>query len=196
MNYTTSYNLPQWEDSDQITRADFNDAMQRIDAALAAQCRVETLVDYTLQNDQVEFGVALYSVDFPQYQRVDLCLECPLTDRGVRIDMQFNGAGRYEIINADGSLTTTKAAVIFNAPPSSFIGSGGLHNAVVLFSPPVEGAFIRTIYAANNGVITTHSYVKWENFNSLFFSGYYGSDYTTTAAIPAGTRVRISGIRK
>ncbi|MBR1885671.1 MAG: hypothetical protein IJ812_04610 [Schwartzia sp.] len=36
MNYTENYSLPQWEDTDVVTREDVNGAMSRIDAALAA----------------------------------------------------------------------------------------------------------------------------------------------------------------
>ena len=35
MNTTTNYNLPQWEDTDVITRGDVNDAMSSIDSAIA-----------------------------------------------------------------------------------------------------------------------------------------------------------------
>ena len=35
MTYTTSYQLPQWVDSDRILRTDFNDAFQKLETALA-----------------------------------------------------------------------------------------------------------------------------------------------------------------
>ena len=42
MNHTTNYNLPQWEDTDRVTRTDVNAAMSTIDAAIAGvgNCRV------------------------------------------------------------------------------------------------------------------------------------------------------------
>ena len=36
MNHTTNYDLPQWEDSDVVRRADVNSAMNSIDAAIKA----------------------------------------------------------------------------------------------------------------------------------------------------------------
>ena len=39
MNHTTNYDLPQWEDSDRVTRSDMNAAMAGIDAALASGTR-------------------------------------------------------------------------------------------------------------------------------------------------------------
>ena len=36
MNTTTNYSLPQWEDTDRVTRGDMNDAMQSIDTAIKA----------------------------------------------------------------------------------------------------------------------------------------------------------------
>lgn len=36
MNYTTNYHLPQWVESDRIMMGDFNDAMDTLDAGLAA----------------------------------------------------------------------------------------------------------------------------------------------------------------
>ena len=36
MNYTTNYDLPQWEAGDRVKRADMNGAMAAIDAALGA----------------------------------------------------------------------------------------------------------------------------------------------------------------
>ena len=42
MNYTTNYNLPQWEEADRVTRGDVNNAMAVIDAAIAnaGNCRI------------------------------------------------------------------------------------------------------------------------------------------------------------
>ena len=37
MEHTEYYHLPQWEADDRIMRTDFNEAMQSIDTALAAQ---------------------------------------------------------------------------------------------------------------------------------------------------------------
>ena len=34
MNYTANYHLPQWVETDRILRTDFNDAYQKLDAAL------------------------------------------------------------------------------------------------------------------------------------------------------------------
>ena len=38
MNHTTNYNLNQWEADDRIMMDDFNDAMAKIDTAVAAKC--------------------------------------------------------------------------------------------------------------------------------------------------------------
>lgn len=35
MNYTENYQLPQWEETDRILRADFNDSNSKIDTALS-----------------------------------------------------------------------------------------------------------------------------------------------------------------
>lgn len=40
MNHTTNYNLPQWEDSDRVTRGDMNTAMASIDAALGNGAKI------------------------------------------------------------------------------------------------------------------------------------------------------------
>ena len=40
MNYTTNYNLPQWEDADRVTREAANGAVSAIDAAIAGKCSV------------------------------------------------------------------------------------------------------------------------------------------------------------
>ena len=40
MNHTTNYNLPQWEDTDRVTREDINGAMSVIDAALSGTAKV------------------------------------------------------------------------------------------------------------------------------------------------------------
>lgn len=42
MNHTTNYSLPQWEDSDRVTREDVNSAMSSIDTAMAGlgNCKI------------------------------------------------------------------------------------------------------------------------------------------------------------
>lgn len=44
MDYTQNLHLPQWEKTDRIMMDDFNDAFDKIDAAVAAKgnCRIET----------------------------------------------------------------------------------------------------------------------------------------------------------
>lgn len=44
MNHTTNLHLPQWEETDRIQMDDFNDAMERIDTAVAAagNCHIYT----------------------------------------------------------------------------------------------------------------------------------------------------------
>ena len=42
MNTTTNYSLPQWEDTDRVTREDINGAMSAIDGAIAGKCRIVT----------------------------------------------------------------------------------------------------------------------------------------------------------
>ena len=39
-NHTQNYNLPQWEPTDPFSRAEFNDAFQKIDTAVAANCKI------------------------------------------------------------------------------------------------------------------------------------------------------------
>jgi hypothetical protein len=39
MNYTDNYSLPQWEEEDRIQMADFNGAMENIDAGMAANAQ-------------------------------------------------------------------------------------------------------------------------------------------------------------
>lgn len=42
MNHTTNLHLPQWEETDRIQMDDFNDAMERLDTAVAAAPRIAT----------------------------------------------------------------------------------------------------------------------------------------------------------
>ena len=44
MDYTQNLHLPQWEETDRIMRTDFNDAMSKLDAAIAnaGNCKIVT----------------------------------------------------------------------------------------------------------------------------------------------------------
>ena len=56
MNTTTNYNLPQWEDSDRVTRESVNGAMSSIDAALAAAGGGNCKIVYGTYTGTGEYG--------------------------------------------------------------------------------------------------------------------------------------------
>lgn len=75
MNYTTNYNLPQWEEADRVTRGDVNDAMAVIDAAIAnAGGGLQLLKTVTTTYDSSSVTIDVSDVDFSAWRRVHLII--------------------------------------------------------------------------------------------------------------------------
>ena len=58
-NYTTNYNLCQWQPTDQVQRTDFNADNAKLDAALAAKAEAETDREASLRLGQEAFALCL-----------------------------------------------------------------------------------------------------------------------------------------
>ena len=70
MNHTTNYNLPQWEDTDRVTRADMNAAMSTIDTAIKAAGGWIALKTLSLSGRSAT--IDLSDIDFAAYRAIHL----------------------------------------------------------------------------------------------------------------------------
>ena len=73
MNYTQNYQLPQWVTTDRVLMADFNDAMAKTDAAIAA-VRMENPRPklQTVAAQTAEQAISLSGVDWNKYWAVQI----------------------------------------------------------------------------------------------------------------------------
>ena len=67
MNTTTNYNLPQWEDSDRVTRESVNGAMSSIDSAIANASPWVKLLDVTVAENTAQIDLDVSGFDLTQY---------------------------------------------------------------------------------------------------------------------------------
>lgn len=89
MNYTENYHLPQWEETDQIMRVDFNEAMSNLDSGLTA-CRDTAAQGSTQANAALLQG--LFRLAYNHYFHL-LDAEKDLWQTGVFTQSFARGAG-------------------------------------------------------------------------------------------------------
>lgn len=70
MNYTENYSLPQWEDTDRVTRESVNGAMAAVDSAIAGASPWVKLLDVTLGADTTRYDLDVSGIDLTQYAMV------------------------------------------------------------------------------------------------------------------------------
>ena len=97
-NYTTNYELPLWEPQDSFLRTEFNEAYQKIDAALDRAERWVKLHDITTTEDQNPLILDLSAQDLSGY--VSLFLTAPLrTTLNSRLYVRLNGVETASYLN-------------------------------------------------------------------------------------------------
>ena len=76
-NYTTNYQLNQWEPTDQVQRTDFNADNAKIDAALAVLGHAQVLDTVTLAQANNSFGFDISGIDWTACQMLLISVDVP-----------------------------------------------------------------------------------------------------------------------
>ena len=130
MDYTQNLHLPQWEADDRILRTDFNDAMSKIDAGIAANASIYVEIKSmttSAETTQIDFDVS--DIDFTQYLRVDLFYIAPRAANGNGVSFRLNNrsdaiyyrsSGTGASLSAQNYLCTFYRQSEFNGFLSSF----------------------------------------------------------------------------
>ena len=111
-NYTTNYQLPLWAADDAFLRTEFNDANQKIDAALASKAdaaavedRVKKLKSGTTTADANKISIDLAGIDLAQYRELKLYLTGSINSN-VELYMTLNNDQSSEYLTGNGSSTS------------------------------------------------------------------------------------------
>ena len=99
MTKTTNYQLPKWEKTDRIQMKDFNDAMERIDAAVAAMPIVK-LMDVTLTQAQTSVTLDFSNIDLTQYAELKIHIHSLGDNYKVLINNQ-SGSNDYRVAGSN-----------------------------------------------------------------------------------------------
>ena len=112
-NYTENYQLPLWAADDAFLRTEFNDAHEKIDAALASKAdaaavedRVKKLKSGTTTADANKISIDLAGIDLAQYRELKLYLTGSINSN-VELYMTLNNDQSSEYLTGNGSTAGT-----------------------------------------------------------------------------------------
>ena len=95
-NYTENYQLPLWAADDAFLREEFNDANQKIDAAICEARRAETLADITLAASSDSIILPLEGVDLEKYCSIKLWAPKLISSDSGNVAVRLNNvSGEY-----------------------------------------------------------------------------------------------------
>ena len=110
MTYTTSYQLPQWVDSDRILRTDFNDAFQKLETALTG---LDSQIDALDSQVEAKGNCILYTATYVGTGGVGSESPTTLTFPQQPLVVFISSVG-----NADDTLMVVQGATYSNANKS------------------------------------------------------------------------------
>ena len=201
MTKTENYNLNQWEKTDRVLMDDFNENNAKIDAAIAAvrhAISIEKLAELSIGADTTQYNIDVQGLDLTQYYRLDLYVTPPATTANYAdtIYLRVNGLSRGYLYGHDSA-----AQLAIGSLGTEENGFGYLCFHIYLD---------HWIAGTSEFYYTTHSYYKDGSVNqtcneqffvlekspaeiqTLNLTGWRGGE----KPLPAGTTVRIYGLRK
>ena len=192
MHTTDNYQLSQWESADRILMESFNGDNQKIDAALKASADAiaakadasavtRTLLrEVSAQTESTQLDMDVSQLNLLQYLRLELDIQVPATYPGSKtLGFRANGVQTgYSMWYSNESIerSTDRA------------GEAGA--VACLLGLPREGADITSLSLAYPAPASFRAPVAWDDLHTLNFVPQSGS------TIPAGTTVRLYGIRR
>ena len=187
MNYTENYQLPQWEENDRILMADFNEAMSKIDGAIAqvsAQPSYVLLKDEPMEGDyQFSLRIDLSDIDWNQWQAV--CMDIwSFNSQGGTALIRVNGGGKHMSMGGSRSdeFATGRISPIedetFNARP------------VRIYFLPMrdERNLVRAISMDHENLYFSYSGISFGEITSVAVA-------TEGSAFRPGSRIAVWGLR-
>ena len=175
MNYTTNYNLPQWEETDVVTREDVNGAMSAIDSAIANASPLVKLLDYTSPSATSQLNIDVSGIDFSQYWQIFMYFDPGTSYARMRLNGVSSGYKRY-------ALGGTSATNVQN------INLVRRDTHIRFF--PVSHTYVALTTLTTASSLDSNDYVAPVTWAELTTINLY------EGTMPAGTRVVIYGIRK
>ena len=193
-NYTTNYELPIWAADDAFLRTRFNDANQKIDAALGMMpyVKIRRMVTEMAQT-QVDFDVS--DIDFTDYLRVDLFF---LTSKdGGTVQLRLNGLTTNHCFAGDGMVSRelpnihNYLTIFHGINPTSWVS----------FLPPtpdgqVACVFHSIIWQTGSSKSTGTWYNGVASSRDVTWSGLSSFNFVGDTEIPAGTEIILCGVKK
>lgn len=196
MDYTQNLHLPQWEETDRIQMDDFNDAMERIDAAIGA-IPIVKLKDVTLASPAATWNIDVSGIDFTQYRKIEMQAYAPSANIVIHISLtsKNNDSIIYleRIPNGAGNRTSVSYLARMIGDTAGNPEVDALSH--IRFGAPVAGMPIQCTYEylsyRKADSFSNLSSCRWENVAAFVLTRTEG-----TATIPSGTKVTLYGYRK
>ena len=190
MTKTEHYNLNQWEKTDRVLMEDFNTDNAKIDAAIAeakAAIPYVKIKELTLSAAAATADLDVSDVDFSQYMKVELFVQCPQSLDGIYIRVN-NLTENYTAISLSGTGATGAKSIGYLA---YFRGYG---YGVLEFYTPVPQGNVGCVSITYNGSSSCsgQQYMApctWSALSSFNFS-------VSSSKLPIGTHIALFGVRK
>lgn len=188
INKTANYQLNQWDPGDRILREDFNADNERIDSAIAAARGASpylTLLEVTTETAAQQVDVDVSEIDFTQYHKVELFVNCPGLSKGYTLRVNgLNSGYRSNQLSGAGSGTGKDASILAACTRYAY--------GVVLFYPPTAEGKVGCayMYAAED------SYCGYQTLAPCTWSELVSFNVIGSSQLAAGTQIKICGVRK
>ena len=105
-NQTSNYGLSQWEATDQVQRAEFNEDNAKVDAALTQKLgAIELIAETTLTGWDFDVTLDLSQVDWDQWSIVVLLAEPKGGSSASSYSFQMQGISEHQVSKLDADIT-------------------------------------------------------------------------------------------
>lgn len=189
LEQTEHYQLSQWDASDRILRTDFNSDNAKIDAALRALAEAnpyQKIYSVETQTDAQQIDLDVSGIDFTQYHKIELFVDCPTMTSGYTLRVNDISASSYTYRPTSGG---GSGDPVYRTSLANIVSRG---YGVVLFYSPATTAQVGCVYMTTDGF----SYSGYQILAPVTWSQLTTFNIIGGQLLPAGTKIQIYGVRK
>jgi len=185
---TSNYNLSQWEQSDRILMEDFNGDNAKIDSALKTITEsfpYRKILTVTTQTAAQQIDVTVSQIDFSQYHKIELFVDCPSLTGGFLVRVNGDGGNTYNYLGIEGGGSDTAYTNYLAVYRDYCYG-------IMLFYTPVAAGRVGCLSTA----ATPNSYTGHQILAASTWGALTAFNFISSQMFPAGTKIQIFGVKK
>lgn len=188
MRKTANYELNQWDPGDRILREEFNADNAKIDNAIEAAREASpytTLLEVLTETAAQQVDVDVSGIDFTQYHKVELFVDCPGLNKGYTLRVNGLDSGyRSNQLSGSGGGTGRDAGALASCVQYAY--------GVVLFYPPMAAGKVGCAYMYS----TEDGYCGYQTLAPCTWAKLASFNIVCSDQLAAGTRIKLCGVRK